>query len=30
MKSMSHQLEDNGVDVYDEDTILALTMGLNS
>ena len=29
VKSMSYRLEDIGVDVSDEDTILALTMGLN-
>jgi hypothetical protein len=29
MKLMSYRLEDIGVDILDEDTILALTMGLN-
>ena len=29
VKLMSHRLEDIGVDISDEDTILALTMGLN-
>ena len=29
VKLMSFRLEDIGVDVSDEDTILALTMGLN-
>ena len=29
VKATSHQLEDIGVDISDEDTILALTMGLN-
>ena len=29
VKAMSHRLEDIGVDILDEDTILALTMGLN-
>jgi hypothetical protein len=29
VKPMSHQLEDVGVDVSEEDTILSLTMGLN-
>ena len=29
VKAMSHRLEDIGVDISDEDTILALTMGLN-